>query len=189
MGSRSGSGSCGSQRLPVSHRYSHAQPARRCSSGGWSCGCTWCHTLGRCHTRSAGPASSIPMDAAGHWHGAGASLSLLGQPSASRAKRTSSLLWSMTAHSGLFPVSELKCEGVTTAKVFPWLYQESVFYSLVGPLLALKPHFRGSWKLTTFSCLAVLLMLTAVHAEEGPAEPHDKAARCTQAPCGRDRGF
>lgn len=110
MGSRSGCGCCGSQHHPISHRCSRARPARRCSSGGWSCGCTWCHTLGRCHTRSAAPASNIPMDAAGRWHRARAGFSLLGQPSLSRAERTSSLLWSVTACSGLFPVSEPKCD-------------------------------------------------------------------------------
>lgn len=80
-------------------------------------------------------------------------------------------------------------QGGTTARGFLWLYQESVFYFPAGPVLALKPLFGGSWKLTPFSCLAVLLLLTAVHAEEGPAEPHDKAARRTQAPCGRDQGL
>lgn len=35
------------------------------------------------------------------------------------------------------------------------------------------------------TCLAVLLLLPAVHAEEGPAEPHDQAARSPQAPCGK----
>lgn len=35
------------------------------------------------------------------------------------------------------------------------------------------------------TCLAVLLLLPAVHAEEGPAEPHDQAAWSPQAPCGK----
>ena len=36
----------------------------------------------------------------------------------------------------------------------------------------------------TVACLPVLLLLPAVHAEEGPAEPHDQAARSAQAPRG-----
>lgn len=37
---------------PRTARSSHAPCARRPSAGGWSCGCTWCRTRGRCPTRS-----------------------------------------------------------------------------------------------------------------------------------------
>lgn len=37
----------------------------------------------------------------------------------------------------------------------------------------------------TVTCLAVLFLLPAVHAEEGPAESHDQAAWSPQAPCGK----
>lgn len=97
----------------------------------------------------------------------------------------------MIVRSGLFPCSlnqNVVQEG-TTVEGFLWLYHKSVFYCPASPLLALKPLFGGSWELTPFSCLAVLLLLTAVHAEEGPAEPHDKAAWRTQAPRGSDWEF
>lgn len=37
---------------PHTARSSRAPCARRPSAGGWSCGCTWCPTRGRCPTRS-----------------------------------------------------------------------------------------------------------------------------------------
>ena len=37
---------------PHTARSSRAPCARRHSAGGWSCGCTWCPTRGRCPTRS-----------------------------------------------------------------------------------------------------------------------------------------
>lgn len=49
---------------PHTARSSHAPYARRPSGGGWSCGCTWCLTQGRCPTRS-GPL--VP----GPWAGGG----------------------------------------------------------------------------------------------------------------------
>lgn len=37
---------------PHTARSSRAPCVRRPSAGGWSCGCTWCPTRGRCPTRS-----------------------------------------------------------------------------------------------------------------------------------------
>lgn len=48
--------------FPVPCRFSRAQSAKRYSRGGWSCGCTWCRTPGRCPIRSAAPASGIPLN-------------------------------------------------------------------------------------------------------------------------------
>ena len=55
-----GRGCCHRQRPPLmpallaphTARSSHALCARRHSAEGWSCGCTWCLTQGRCPTRS-----------------------------------------------------------------------------------------------------------------------------------------
>lgn len=43
---------------PHTARSSRAPCVRRPSAGGWSCGCTWCPTRGRCPTRSG---SACPL--------------------------------------------------------------------------------------------------------------------------------
>lgn len=72
-------------------------------------------------------------------------------------------------------------------------WSRSLRASQAGPCLRFPPNSPGVTQLpvvlvasgVTVTCLAVLLLLPAVHAEEGPAEPHDQAARSPQAPCGK----
>lgn len=96
-------------------------------------------------------------------------------------------------------LSQNVLQGETKARRFLRSYQGFMFHvrtalpcllrqRTAGPLLAPKSLFGTCWKLTLLSCLSVLLLRPAVHAEEGPAEPHDKAAWRAKAPCGKGAG-
>lgn len=185
---------------PVSCRFSRVQSARRCSRGEWSCGCIWCHTRGRCPTRSAVPAFDVRM-AARHWHKRRG-----GEPFCFRAAWPSpsgelstpapfpSLWRPAEGHSPSLNQNVL--QGGTKARRFLQPYQGFMFR--IRTALPCPVHCRsspraeiavwGGWKLTLLSCLPVLLLRPAVHAEEGPAEPHDKAARRAKAPRGKGSG-
>ena len=134
----------------------------------------------------------------------GASLSVLGQPGTARQGSRAHRLPSPVCGSLLRVVPHLGAGtgsreaprpgafcGITRDSCSASERRSPACCAGAPPVLSWRQNrcLGGSWKLTLLSRLSVLLLRPAVHAEEGPAEPHDKAARRAKAPRGKGSGW